>query len=542
MIRPKHLPVILMVAFFLLVENMSYAGERAPFFDLPQWETDKRFNLDDFKGQIVVLDFFSASCSVCFRASWEIGIDIEDFYEARSGNPHGIPVKVIAVNSDIANQDDMNAFLEETELDLVLNDSNGTLLQYYGGATLPYLAVIDATGTEPGTGAPRIVYRESVYNGVDKLRRAIDAITGQAESPDYGVSTLAENTPKADQLITHEAALDNATLAASDLFVTDTQIEYTRKHTSKEFSLALSYRRIDVDYASEYIGVSREKNLTADHISFQGSASFDMTKALTLNAGGGLYDGFQTYRALWLDQYYRHVFDVLSGLIEGLEGYENAHPWGYNLSSGLRWEYLPDTGFAEMNISYQYDIVSPGYDMGIEVVRLRDTYHTISAHLAFENVLTRRLRTLAECRIDNTTDRDVRFTLQGSLNYAMADHWVLRLTAGGAKEEPEFTSKSVSAVLEHDWHETWFTSLFGRYYEDSSEIGNAITVNAAAPPLETYQAGLGLRRQGHHSSFKLVMGPCFSRYEKHPDRDMAFDQLYKDRDWFSVQAAFVHQF
>ena len=330
-------------------------------------------------------------------------------------------------------------------------------------------------------------------------------------------------------------------MIASDAFVTETQIKYREERPSKEFSLALSYRHINVDYSSEYYGILREKQLDSDYINVQGSASFDLNDALTLNAGCGFYDGFQTYRALWLDQYYRHVFDVLNGLTENLDGYKSAHPWGYNVSSSLRWEYQPDTGFAEAGISYQHDIVSPGYEI-TEAVRLRDTYDTISGRLSFENVFSRRMRTLAEFRVDNITDRDIRFTLHGALNYAMAEHWVLRLSLAGAKENPDFTSKSASALIEHDWHDTWFMSIFGRYYEDTSEIENAIVRNAVAPPLDTYQAGLGLRKQGYHSSFKVVMGPCFSRYHRDSRRDIAFDQLYKDRDWFSIQIAFLHRF
>ncbi|MGD9160334.1 MAG: hypothetical protein PVG39_18100, partial [Desulfobacteraceae bacterium] len=140
------------------------------------------------------------------------------------------------------------------------------------------------------------------------------------------------------------------------------------------------------------------------------------------------------------------------------------------------------------------------------------------------------------------TDRDARYTIQGALNYALAEHWVTRLTVAGSKENPHFRAKSISAAIERDWHNTWFVSLFGRYYDDTSEIENAVTGNAAAPPLETYQVGMGVRRQGFHSLFKLVAGPCFSRYDREPQRDRAFDKLYKDRDWISVQAAFLNQF
>ncbi len=542
MIRSKYIFILLILAFFLFCENLSHATEIAPPFSLKQWEEEKRFSLDDFSGQIVVLDFFSASCGVCFRASWEIMVGIQEFYDRRSGNSHGIPVRVVALNSDVAEADDMNAFIHETGLGLVLDDSDGTVLQRYGGNTVPYLVVIDATKTDSNDTAPRVVYRQAGYEGIDKLRDVIESVTGSSEPKDYSPATPAGAIHDMSRSISHETALDTSALIASDAFVTDMMAEYRLKQQTTEFSLALSARRIEVDYSSEYFFVRREKQLTSDLFSLQGSAGFNLNNTLTYKIEGGIYDGFQTYRALWLDEYYRHMFEVLSGFIAGLDGYKEADPWGFNVSNGLRWEYSPGAGFAEANISYSHDIVSPGYEMGLQVVRLRDTYDTIGARLSFENILTRRLRTLAEFQINDTTDRNARFSMQGALNYALGEHWVARLALAGSKEKPEFTSKSVSAVLEYDRHGIWFLSLFGRYYEDTSEISNAIASNAAAPPIETFQAGLGLRRHGRLFSFKLVAGPCFSRYDRQPQRDTAFDQLYKDRNWFSVQFAFLYQF
>ncbi|MFC1838238.1 TlpA family protein disulfide reductase [Thermodesulfobacteriota bacterium] len=542
---------LMMLILLLLCEGVPHAGEKAPTFSLPQWGREKLVSLEDFQGQIVVLDFFSASCGICLRASMEVEIGIQEFYAERSGNPHGIAVQVVAINSDVAETEDMSVFIEETGLDPVLDDSAGSLLKRYGGAALPYLVVIDITGGETGTAEPQVVYRRSGYEGLNKLYRAIDAITGRTgqiePSPGTFVDAIPEVVPSLraedlDMRITHETALDSASLIAPDIFVTEALAEYRQKRPSMELDLAISILHIEADYVSEYLDVRRERQLAADRVGVKGSTRFILNKTFTLTVGAGAYDGFQTYRALWLDEYYRHMFNVLREYIDNLKGYRKAYPWGYSISSGLRWEYLPDAGFAEGSISYQHDIVSPGYETGIPVIRLRDTYDTISGHLAFENVLTRRLRTLAEFQVDDTTDRDLRFTLQGSLNYAMAEHWVTRLAIAGSKEKPDFTAKSISAVLERDWYSTWFLNLFGRYYEDTSEIANAIAGNAAAPPLKTYQAGLGVRRQGNRSSFKFVVGPCFSRYQSEARRDRTFDQLYKDRDWLSVQAAFMHQF
>ncbi len=547
----KRIPIAitLMLALLLPGANMLHAWERAPSFSLPLLGSEQQLTLDDLRGRIVVLDFFNANCGECVRVSWELETGVQEHYEERSGNPHGIAVQVVAINSESSEQEDMDVFLRKSELSLVLDDPEGALLQRYGGTGLPFLVVIDATGTEPGTAAPRVVLRQAKYDGLKKIRDVIDAITGEAEpegpDPDTkGITAPGDDLSLAvlevEQQVTHETTLDAAAMIASDIFVADLLTEYRHKRPAAEFSLALSYRPTRMDFKSENLGIKRNTRLEEERLSVQGGVVSDLNESLSLRVDGGVYDGFQTYRDLWMDEYYRITFDDRKS--GGASGYRSAHPWGYTIASALRWEYLPDAGFVDAGVAYQYDKVSPGYEGGPPLVRLRDTYHTRSGYLSFENVLTRRLRTVVEGRIDDTTERDLRFTLQGALNYAVAENWVMRLAAGGAKEDPHFTSKSFSAALERDWRGTWFVGVFGRYYEDTSEIDNGITSDNAAPPLKTYQAGLGVRRKGNRSVFKFDIGPCFSRYESDPRRNTDLDQLYKDRNWILMQAAFQHKF
>ncbi len=527
-------PLLILIVVLFLWTGELYAQEKAVSFSLPKLGTEQPVGLDDFKGSIVVLDFFSAGCPKCYRASWEIESGIQEYYESRSGNPHSIPVRVAAVSSEEALPDDMQVFLEDTELSLVLNDEKGTLLKQYGAAALPYIVVIDAAGKNASE--PVVVSAFEEYDGIDKLREVIDKITGRAESyTETAVTDLKKH-------IINEALFDTSAIIASDVYISDTVLEYKQKKEATEYSVALSYRRIDMDYSSQYLDVIRNESLKENWFSVNGSVKFNLNPAVSLSLDGGFYDGYQTYRAVWLDNYYRHVYGVLKTFIDGIEGYEKAEPWGYSISGGLKWEYLPGAGFAEAGVSYQRDVVSPGYEMGVTVVKLEDAFNTVGFHISTENILTRRMRSLIELGVSDTTERDPRYTLQASLNYAPADHWVTRFNVAGAKERPNFRAKSVSLTLERDWREKWFVSIFGRYYEDTSEIENSVSSSAAAPPLKTYQAGLGLRMQGIKTSFKFTAGPCNTKYDRLPDRDTAFDQLYKDRDWFSVQIVFLHKF
>ena len=529
---------ILVLALVGLTASVTIvAGDSAPPLNLRHRDAESRFRLADQQGKIVVLDFFSASCGDCFRVSRDLQVGIEEYYAVRKGNPHGVPVQVAAVSTEEAERDEMEIFIQETGVSVVLEDNGGLTLARYGGVSVPFVVVIDATGT--GAAAPRVVWREAAFQGTAALRQVIDRIAGRAEADDESgsLSVIPD-----ESRITHEVGLDSAWLTASDVLVADSLVEYRQTRPASEFALSLSHRHIDVHYQSDHFGFKRQDDLADERFGIQGEGRFDVGEALELMFGGGAYEGHQSYRSLWLEEYYRHMFDVLKADIEDLKGYEEADPWGCNVSTGLRWEYLPAAGFAEATVSYLHDVVSPGYELGVPMVRLRDRYDTFSGHLAFENVLTRRLRTLVEFQVDDTTDREWRYTLTGTLNCAVAEHCVLRLAAAGVEERPCFESESYSAVLERDWHGTWFASVFARYYEDTGEIVNAVVRNASAPPLETYQVGFGLRWRGHRSSLKLVAGPCFTRYQPNCPCDPAFDQLYKDRDWLSVQFAFVHEY
>lgn len=532
------IPTILCALAMSLLSGTIQAQQLAPTFNLPHIETGETISLDNFQGEVILLDFFNSNCGNCFRISWEVETGIQQYYAARNGNQHGIKVQVVGINSEKATDDDIAAYLENIEPDMVLDDPKGELLRRYGGAAVPYLAVVDATATPP-----RVVLRQARYNGLKPLRDVIDSITGKDHSPATDTTADGSETPLPgieSDTFTHEATVDIAAMIASDIVIFDTMAEYLIKHPEMEFSLAASYRPTRMDFKTKSDDFERDTRLHGNLYTLSGNASFFLNDTVELKLDSGIYDGFQTYRTLWMDQYYRLQYKNS----DGTRRYHKASPWGYSVGSGLRWEYLEGAGYIHASISYQHDVVSPGYnyEQGPPYKRMRDNYDTISSYLSFENVLTRRLRSMIEVRVDNTTARDSRLTLQGGLNYALSESWVARLTAGYATEDPHFTAKSASLAVERDWHGTWFVSLFGRYYEDTSEMEKGIATQAAAPPLKTYQAGIGVRRQGHNTTLKFDIGPCLTRYSQQSGRNTELDQLYKDREWLSLQAAVQYKF
>lgn len=333
---------------------------------------------------------------------------------------------------------------------------------------------------------------------------------------------------------------DFAMLWTSDILLTDELAEYRQTRPGSELALSISHGHIGLHYVPEAM-LEEESDVESERFGFQGTTRFRVSNCVTLLGNGGAYDGYTDYRSLWLNEYFRHVYS-------GRQGYEKAHPWGWNVSGGARWEYLPASGFVQGDLIYQHDIISPGYEVRFppfppRLIRFRDTYDTVSGRLTLENVLTRRLRARQELQITDMTDRELRFAFQSSVNCALTEHWVGRLAGGYTKEEPQLEAWFAGATVERDWNETWFFSVMGRYYTDTGQIENALLAhNTASPPLEAILVGVGLRWQGPRSSARLVVGPYFTCYESSGSPATTFGHLFRDRDWLSVQFAFERAF
>jgi len=193
---------------------------------------------------------------------------------------------------------------------------------------------------------------------------------------------------------------------------------------------------------------------------------------------------------------------------------------------------------------YGYDIVSTGYEIApFEPLRRGAANLTTSGlRVTLENVLSRRIRVLNEFQAVGTTDRQWRFGYQGSMNWAVAEHWVIRNVLGATREAPKLNAALASVTVERDWMERWYCSLFVRYYHDTGQIDNPLIISAATPRLDSFQGGMGFRRQGERSAFQLLLGPYFSRYAPVTRGSEPFAGLYRNRDWFTLQSRFAYHF
>lgn len=588
---------LMLVAALLLVADSGLAAPVptesavAPAFSLKRWDGSGDIRLADFAGKIVVLDFFAYWCLPCQRASREIEDKVRAHYASASGNRHGVPVEVLSVNVEADQRARTEAFIKRHRLTQVVEDREGATLAAFGGKNLPYVVVIDGTAATSDRPDFRIVYRKEGFEGAVRLRAVIDELgqdrprasriadddetfiaarlrAGLAAgdwpflaltepmatpardgedgtvAPDAGQTGLwreegpSRETGAEDASLpwTRKPSLAFDGLFASDIALTLTSVGYGISRGPWEANVAAGFSTYGLDYQPVSFDFLGAPTRVEEARGFgQVSGRWRLAERLTLSAGAGLYDGFTDYRSVWLAEYYRQQF-------AGLPGYAEPSPAGHHLSGGARWEYLPSSGFVQLDYTYLSDEIAPGYEIDFDGLRSGRPYlYTHLFQLSFENLVGRRVRVRHELRRVDTSDRDVRIGYQGSLNAALGERWVVRIQGGAAAEEPNFDAWYVGGTVEYELSPSWLLSVSGRYYEDSGEIENSNFSNAA-PELQAWQAGLGVRYARGAYSARLFVAPYATRYGAFGIGTAFFQNLYKDRDWGLVQAAVAAEF
>lgn len=509
-----------------VARGFTQAPESIPSFQLKKFGSDESVSLDQFCEGIVLLDFFAYWCVPCRKVSTELEEHVQKYYAAKNGNPSGKPVQVLSLNIEQSRAAKTRQYINQTGASLVLDDVGGEVYKALGGRGIPYVIVLAKNSARWD-----VIYSHAGYEGFEKVRQVIDRIGASAETP--GSSELT-----ASVLSAHALEIGADGLWANDILLTDTTAThiYTLGKTELRTSYGFSTLDLDYDPAEEAFVTWREPaDVSEKQHTIQAAAQHTLSPSLTLNVSLGGYDGFQDYRSLWLNEFYRQEYPF---------GYEQADPHGLNLGAGLRWEYAQTTAFVQLDSAWQTDTIAPGYEKKpfLPIVRGRNELDTNTASLTFENILTPTFRSQLIALVTDTTGRNLRYGGQASLNWALAENWVLRSTVGYSEEAPRFEAWFVEETLETDIDGRWYFSLTGRWYEDTGEIDDSLLLSSSAPELETWHIGFGIRWQGEKSALKLSGGPYFIRYGALGPYTEPFQNLYRGRDWGVVQLGYSHQF
>ena len=524
---PFFLRLIAISFFFTgLGSALGQAPKSIPAFQLKKFDSDETVSLDQFSNGIVVLDFFAYWCVPCRKVSTEIEEHVQQYYVEKKGNPAGNPVQVLSLNIEQGRVARTRQYIRQTGASLVLDDIDGGVYKSLGGRGIPYVLILAKEGE-----SWNVLYAHAGYEGVGKVRQVIDAEGAAAEESPAGDTAVSI-------LTSHSLEIWADGMWSDDILLTDTTATHIYSLGKTEFRTSYSFSTLKLEYdpAEEAFVFWREQaSITEERHTFQEAVQHIVTPSLTLNCSIGGYDGFQDYRSLWLNEFYRQEYP---------DGYEDINPRGYNLGVGLRWEYAPTTSFAQIDYAWQTDTIAPGYEKKpfSSLERGRSELDTQTVGVTLENILTPTLRSQLIGFTTDTTGRELRYGGQGSLNWALAENWVLRSTVGYSEEAPRFEAWFVEETLETDIDGRWFFSLTGRWYEDTGEVDDSLLLSSAAPNLETWHVGVGIRCQGENYGLKLFAGPYFTRYGALGPYTEPFQNLYRDRDWAIVQFAYSRQF
>lgn len=140
----------------------------APAF-ASQTLTGEAITLADYRGQVVILDFWASWCGPC-REEMPFLIDLYDEFKDQA-----LTIIGINIDTDLAN---MQAFLDElaTEVPFVMvNDANGALPALYDLEGMPTTVFLDREGV--------IRYRHTGFRKKDepKYRDEIEALLAEAK-------------------------------------------------------------------------------------------------------------------------------------------------------------------------------------------------------------------------------------------------------------------------------------------------------------------------------------------------------------------------
>ncbi len=489
-----------------------------------------------YRGQIVVLDFFAYWCAPCRAVSRTLEEAVQTHYTRSEGNPSGIPVSVVSINVEPGQPDRTAAFIRELGLREVLDDPDSRLFEAFAGEGLPLVVVLDLATA----GRPRLIFRTTGLEDIGALRNAIDLVgAAPGEPPPTASRRTNENLPT---LRTQSGEGVFEATITDDILLTQSLARFRSSAARTAWDVAAGIGTIGLDYEPspfDFLGSSARVDET--RWSLAGNLRRRLGDDWTLRGGAGYYDGFTDYRSAWLNEYFAQQFN--NPLIGTVPGYREADPRGYNLSGGLRYEYLPAAGFVEFNGTFLQDWIAPGYEIDFDGLtrgpeRLRGAVY----RLDFENVPHQRVRTKLSLLLTDTTGRELRYGAQGAVNVALSERWTLRVEAGGAQEDPEFEAWYAGGSLEYEFSPGWQVIASGRYYEDTGEIENSLSFSTAAPGLRTWQAGLGVRHARGRSVFKLFAAPYFTDYEPVDLGTLFFANLYTDRSWGLIQAVWQLEF
>ena len=139
MLRSKLILPALLCGFFSTATYPATTGEPAPRFTLQHIFDGREISLNEYRGQVVYLDFWASWCGPCLKSFPFMNTLQKDYGEQG--------LVVIAVSLD-EKAEDATEFLAENPVSfLVAQNAEGNLAEEYGVIAMPTSYLIGRNGT-----------------------------------------------------------------------------------------------------------------------------------------------------------------------------------------------------------------------------------------------------------------------------------------------------------------------------------------------------------------------------------------------------------
>ena len=171
------------------MDSMIPNNQAAPLFSLPALDGTP-YRLQDWRGKVVILDFWSAECPWSERCDQELLSYLPAWGEA---------VRLVTIASNANEADDLLARAAALRgLPLVLRDAQQKVADLYQAQTTPHLFVVDGQGVLRYQGALDDVTFRKRTPTQPYLRQAVEAVLAgnapdPAHTPPYGCTIVRFN-------------------------------------------------------------------------------------------------------------------------------------------------------------------------------------------------------------------------------------------------------------------------------------------------------------------------------------------------------------
>jgi len=151
--------------------------------------------LHDLAGRVVFFEWFAVWCPFCVAAAPQVDAGITDWYAARNGNPHGVPVLHVAVNQEPRStyRTQTDNFINQQGFGIVVNDYDSTSTNkvrfMFQSSGQPIFAVINCVTNSPTHQPWQILVNHLGYGDTDfnvelaNFRAAIDQVQAPVPAP-----------------------------------------------------------------------------------------------------------------------------------------------------------------------------------------------------------------------------------------------------------------------------------------------------------------------------------------------------------------------